>query len=77
MRVGAGHASGYDLLNTNVNCPEFEQMAEDKRPDCVLIRKCYDRELRNRKRNWKLKRLIDQGDSASVENEFQVCVGDN
>lgn len=65
---------GFDLLNTNVNNSTFDEMSEDKRPDCILVRKVYDRELRNRKRNWKLKRLIDQGDSASVENEFQVRI---
>ncbi|CAD5212336.1 unnamed protein product [Bursaphelenchus xylophilus] len=67
---------GYDLLNTNVNNPTFDNMKDHEKPDCILVRKCYDRELRHRKRNWKLKRLIDQGDSASVENEFQRFIED-
>lgn len=38
----------------------------------VLIRKAYDRERRARKRQWKLRRLVDQVETASAEQEFMV-----
>lgn len=45
-------------------------MKEENIPDVVLIRKSYDRAARAKNRNWKLKRLIEQDDTASVANAF-------
>ncbi|KAH7717086.1 60S ribosomal export protein NMD3 [Aphelenchoides avenae] len=61
---------GYDLANSNLNNPTFDAMKAEKVPDVILLKKSYDRERRARRRQWKLKRLIDQGDTASVQNEF-------
>lgn len=68
--------AGYNIRNSNLNSTLLDGMKADKLPDVVLIRKVYDRTMRQRRRNWKLKRLVENGnvvnDSASVENEFEV-----
>lgn len=51
-------------------------MKEESIPDVVLIRKAYDRDARAKSRNWKLKRLIDQEDTASVANAFMGFMED-
>ncbi|VDN38132.1 unnamed protein product [Gongylonema pulchrum] len=52
----------------------------DEVPDVILVRKIYDRTMRQRRRNWKLKRLVENGnvvnDTASVENEFENFLED-
>jgi len=37
-----------------------------------LVRKVYDRTRRARKRQWKLKRILDNVETESVEREFAV-----
>lgn len=65
---------GYDLINSNLNNTTFDAIKDEKVPDVVLIRKAFDRELRARKRQWKLKRLVDQVETASTEQEFMVFI---
>ena len=45
-------------------------MKEENIQDVVLIRKTYDRALRSRNRNWKLKRIIDTEDTSSVADAY-------
>jgi nonsense-mediated mRNA decay protein 3 len=67
---------GYDLKNSNVNNPLFDELKEEDIPDVVLIRKSYDREQRAKNRPWKLRRLIDQEDTASLANAFMGFMED-
>uniref|UniRef100_A0A183D538 60S ribosomal export protein NMD3 n=1 Tax=Gongylonema pulchrum TaxID=637853 RepID=A0A183D538_9BILA len=67
---------GYHVRNINANSALLDEMKPDEVPDVILVRKIYDRTMRQRRRNWKLKRLVENGnvvnDTASVENEFEV-----
>ncbi|VDO56935.1 unnamed protein product [Onchocerca flexuosa] len=67
---------GYDLRNSNVNSTLLDKMKTDRIPDIVLVRKVYDRSIRRERRNWKLKRLVqndgDIYDSSSIGNEFEA-----
>lgn len=59
-----------------MNSRELDAMRADAIPDVVIVRKVFDRTKRVRKRLWKLKRLVQDGniighESASVENDFQ------
>ena len=51
-------------------------MKDEDIPDVVFIRKAYDREARAKTRPWKLRRLIDQEDTASVANAFMGFMED-
>ncbi|MBH9648523.1 hypothetical protein JAO12_31920, partial [Burkholderia vietnamiensis] len=59
---------GYMLNGSNFNNPEWEAMEESNvysstLPDVVLVKKHYPGSKKNRKRNWKLKRMNkDEGD---------------
>lgn len=59
-----------------MNSTLLDDMRTDRIPDIILVRKVYDRSVRQKRRNWKLKRLIRNGsdvyDSSSMENEFEV-----
>jgi nonsense-mediated mRNA decay protein 3 len=61
-------AMGYMLNGSNFNNPEWEAMEESNvysstLPDVVLVKKHYPGSKKNRKRNWKLKRMNkDEGD---------------
>jgi len=70
---------GFDLKNANVNEPNFEKMQEKdkgKIPDVILVRKVFgDKMARNRKRQWKLRRLnveaVSEGSTANRDfNDF-------
>lgn len=67
---------GYDLRSSNMNSALLDDMKTDKIPDIVLVRKIYDRSMRQDRRNWKLKRLIQNDsascDSSSTRNEFEA-----
>ena len=63
---------GYELVNANLNNETFDAVVESERPDVVLVKKYYDRSRRAKQRQWKLKRLYDQEETASVQNEFIV-----
>ena len=45
-------------------------MKEENIQDVILVRKTYDRALRSRNRNWKLKRIIDTEDTSSVADAY-------
>lgn len=71
---------GFDVKNSNVNDPVFDKISTEKIPDVILVKKVYDRATRQKRRLWKLKRLVTNGnivaDSASVENDFQEFMED-
>ena len=64
-------ALGFDIRTANLNEPnfeKFEQSNNNKFPDVILVKKYFgDRISRNRKRQWKLKRLerTDDDDTAA------------
>lgn len=71
----------FDIRNCNVNSRELDAMRADAIPDVVIVKKVFDRTKRVRKRLWKLKRLVEDGniighESASVENDFQEFMED-
>lgn len=59
-----------------MNSRVLDEMKADKVADVILVRKVFDRALRQRRRIWRLKRLLANGsianETASVENEFEV-----
>ncbi|KAI1724768.1 NMD3 family domain-containing protein [Ditylenchus destructor] len=61
---------GFDVANSNLNNSVFEKVKTENVPDVVLVRKAYDRANRSRKRQWKLKRLYDQVETESMQNDF-------
>uniref|UniRef100_A0A0R3RFC2 60S ribosomal export protein NMD3 n=1 Tax=Elaeophora elaphi TaxID=1147741 RepID=A0A0R3RFC2_9BILA len=71
---------GYDLRSGNVNSALLDEMGTDRIPDIILVRKVYDRSTRGERRNWKLKRLIQNNssvyDSSSMGNEFENFLED-
>ncbi|MFH4979643.1 hypothetical protein AB6A40_006352 [Gnathostoma spinigerum] len=71
---------GYDLRNCNFNNDVLDGMKEENVLDVVLIRKAYDRDTRQRRRKWKLKRLVENGhifsETDSTANEFQSFMED-
>jgi len=68
---------GLDLQNLNVNDSNFEKIKAEKLPDVVIVKKVYDRTLRRKKRNWKLKRLNDQlMDTESLQNDYNEFLED-
>lgn len=68
----------FDLLNTNINEPNFERLAEtneSKVPDVVVVKKYYgDKSARNRRRQWRLKHLDSQ--SLSDKNDLYDFLND-
>jgi nonsense-mediated mRNA decay protein 3 len=82
-------AMGYLLTGTMFNSPEFEAIEESNTysstiPDVVLIKKHYPRRRKNRRRNWKLKRMDrDEGellpkkaDQDRMEREYEMFLQD-
>src|SRR5690242_20346026 len=68
-----------DVRNCNVNNRVFDEMKADNIPDLVIVKKVRDRTRRAQKRQWKLKRLIVDGnmvgnETASVADEFMGYV---
>jgi len=72
---------GFDIANANINDPNFEKYensASKLVPDAVIVKKHFgDKAQRNRKRQWKLRRLrIDGESSGSVDGEFMDFMED-
>uniref|UniRef100_A0A914LGG1 60S ribosomal export protein NMD3 n=4 Tax=Meloidogyne TaxID=189290 RepID=A0A914LGG1_MELIC len=67
---------GYNIWQSNLNDRIFDLVKEEKVPDVVLVRKVYDRTRRARKRQWKLKRILDNVETESVEREFAEFMED-
>ncbi|CAA96689.2 60S ribosomal export protein NMD3 [Caenorhabditis elegans] len=71
----------FDMKNCNVNNATFDAMNIDNVPDAIIVRKVFDRTRRTAKRQWKLKRLVVDGnivgnETASVADEFQGFMED-
>ena len=82
-------AMGYMLNGANFNNPEWEAMEESNvyssmLPDVVLVKKSYPGRKKNRKRNWKLKRmnkdegelLPKQADQDRMDREYEQFLQD-
>ncbi|KAF4455569.1 nuclear export sequence-containing nonribosomal [Fusarium albosuccineum] len=82
-------AMGYLLAGTVFNNTEYEAIESSNTygstiPDVVLVKKHYPRRRRNRKRNWKLKRmnkdegelLPKQADQDRLEQEYEQFLRD-
>lgn len=67
---------GYDFTSANLNHPEFEKMKEERVPDVILVKKVFDRSHRNRRRNWKLRRMADDLDTESAERDYTEFLED-
>ncbi|XDG09894.1 hypothetical protein ABKA04_009509 [Annulohypoxylon sp. FPYF3050] len=80
---------GYMLTGTNFNNPQFEALEEShtyssRIPDVVIVKKHYPNRRRNRKRNWKVKRMAkDEGellpkktDQERMDREFEMFLQD-
>ncbi|KAI5922575.1 NMD3 family-domain-containing protein [Camillea tinctor] len=80
---------GYMLTGTNFNNPQFEAIEESNTyssriPDVVIVKKHYPNRRRNRKRNWKVKRMAkDEGellpkkaDQERMDREFEQFLQD-
>lgn len=66
-------ALGFDIGCANINEPNYEKYERSKGksvPDAIIVKKFYgDKAARNRRRQWKLKRLeIDQASDGSSAN---------
>ncbi|KAL3289186.1 hypothetical protein HHI36_003622 [Cryptolaemus montrouzieri] len=66
---------GYNLLDSNINDPNFDKLDSSKIPDVFLVKKYYgDRSSRNRNRIWKLKHLTNESEALHLDerdyNEF-------
>jgi nonsense-mediated mRNA decay protein 3 len=56
-------------------------MPADRIPDVILVRKIFNRAVRQRRRQWKLRRLADDGrhlipETASMENDYESFLDD-
>ncbi|KAI1452753.1 NMD3-domain-containing protein [Annulohypoxylon moriforme] len=80
---------GYMLTGTNFNNPQFEAIEEShtyssRIPDVVVVKKHYPNRRRNRKRQWKVKRMAkDEGellpkkaDQERMDREFEMFLQD-
>ncbi|KAK1759234.1 NMD3 family-domain-containing protein [Echria macrotheca] len=80
---------GYLLTGSNFNSSMLDAIEESKTygstiPDVVLVKKHYPNRRRNRKRNWKLKRMAkDEGDllpkatdQAKMDAEYEMFLRD-
>ncbi|KAL2152974.1 hypothetical protein VTH82DRAFT_4129 [Thermothelomyces myriococcoides] len=80
---------GYMLTGTNFNSETFDAIENSRAygstiPDVVLVKKHYPNRRRNRRRNWKLKRMAkDEGDlapkaadQARLEAEYEQFLRD-
>lgn len=73
---------GLDLKSANVNEENFEKLEQKDRgniPDVILVKKLFgDKMSRNRKRQWKLRRLAveDLSDGSTANRDFNDFMED-
>ncbi|ESO97417.1 hypothetical protein LOTGIDRAFT_206277 [Lottia gigantea] len=67
---------GFDFNNANLNNAQFEKLKQDRIPDVIIVKKVYDRAMRNKKRKWKLKRMADGMDTGADEKEYTAFLED-
>lgn len=58
-------ALGFDLANANYNHDLWDELNKDRVPDVILVKKTYPE--RQRKRNWKLKRMANEHNQMADE----------
>jgi len=59
---------GLDVANSNINNPEMDSL-KGVLPDVILVKKVYDKQRRKRTRKWKLKRMANAEDTASITTD--------
>lgn len=85
-------AMGYLVSGTNFNSAEFEAIEESHAygstiPDVILVKKHYPNRRKNRRRNWKLKRMakeeaeaaaavVKKGDQGGKEDDYELFLRD-
>lgn len=82
-------AMGYMITGSNFNSEAFEAIEESKAfgstiPDVILVKKHYPNRRKNKKRNWKLKRMAkDEGellpkasDQKRMDDEYEAFLRD-
>ncbi|CAK7246179.1 MAG: ribosome-binding protein [Sporothrix thermara] len=82
-------AMGYLLQGSNFNNPQLDEIERSHTysamvPDVVLVKKHYPNRRKNKRRNWKLKRMAKQesellpkkADQARMENEYEMFLQD-
>lgn len=63
---------GYNLADSNINDPTFENLDREKIPDVILVRKHYgDKSLRSSARAWKLQHLGDEATVLETSNKYE------
>ncbi|KAJ4935573.1 hypothetical protein JOQ06_017105 [Pogonophryne albipinna] len=62
---------GYDFVNSNINDEHLNKMKPHTIPDVVLIKKCYDRNRRSKRRNWKLHEMDRDREGMAPNDERQ------
>ncbi|RXM33150.1 60S ribosomal export protein NMD3 [Acipenser ruthenus] len=62
---------GFDLANSNVNDEFVNKMNPHHIPDVVLIKKRFDRNRRQRRRNWRLKEMEREREGMDTDDERQ------
>ncbi|MGH0169992.1 UNVERIFIED_CONTAM: hypothetical protein FKN15_063287 [Acipenser sinensis] len=62
---------GFDLANSNVNDEFVNKMNPHNIPDVVLIKKRFDRNRRQRRRNWRLKEMEREREGMDTDDERQ------
>ncbi|XP_052862738.1 60S ribosomal export protein NMD3-like [Anopheles cruzii] len=69
---------GYDLREANVNNDYYEKLsADDAVPSILIVKKSFDKTVRKRNRNWKLKHLNeDIVLDTDIENDYNEFLED-
>lgn len=70
---------GYNLQDANVNNEDFDKLKADSVPDVVVVKKCFaTKAKRKSRRNWKLKRLVEEDGSVgtATENDYNDFLED-
>jgi len=89
MLYAGDSVMGYMLTGTNFNNPQFEALENSNTysstiPDVIIVKKHYPNRKRNRKRNWRVKRMAkDEGellpkkaDQERMDREFELFMQD-
>ena len=61
---------GYNLVDANINDPEFEKLDRHRVPDVIVVKKLFgDTSGRDGVRNWKLKHLAEEATNLDKGNK--------
>jgi len=60
---------GLDVKHANINNEEWDKLNMDNMYDVILVKKVYDKQVRKRKRKWKLKRMQEETMSTTTDDD--------